>query len=70
MKIKEFDLSDELVSKGVEFFQREKMLGSIRLRAEHTIQIADIRYFEITPGNHHSNILNWMYKYTTNFRFT
>ena len=36
--------------------QGKTMLGSIRLRAEQAIQIADIGYFKIAAGNHRQYI--------------
>jgi hypothetical protein len=52
MKIKELDLSTKFISQRFELFQGKTMLGSIRLRTEQAIQIADIGYFKIAAGNH------------------
>jgi len=39
-------------SKSVKFIQGQTMLGSVRLRTEHAIEIADVGYFKIAAGYH------------------
>ena len=52
MKIQKLDLVLKLVGESVKFIQGQTMLGSVRLRAELAIEVADIGYFKIASGNH------------------
>ena len=52
MEIEELHLPHELGCQPVELFGSEEMLGPVRLRTKHAIQVAYIRYFKIASGNH------------------
>ena len=52
MEIEELHLPYELAGERVELLRRKEMLGPVRLGAKHAIQVAHIRYFKITSGNH------------------
>ena len=52
MKIQELDISLKLVGEKIELVEGKTMLGSVRLGAELTTEVADIGYFKIASGNH------------------
>ena len=52
MKIQEPYLILKPVGESVKFIQGQTMLGSVRLRAELAIEVADVGYFKIAAGYH------------------
>ena len=52
MEIQKLHLALKLRGQSVEFVQRQRMLRPLGLRAEHTVEVAHISYFEIASCYH------------------